>query len=137
MWMAEPRRDALVREICGVPGGCINQCLGCIGKANAIIQLYEGAEGAVNPRSDQLKIVHDFFVGSINRNQKFLVANYDGVIVGIFLSQGIMEIVALFPYRINRVPFLEHGMFVHGLLHVFAALPSTTGPARTTAQPAH
>jgi hypothetical protein len=40
--MAEPRRETIVREICGVPGGCIDQCLGCIVKANAIIQLSEG-----------------------------------------------------------------------------------------------
>ena len=36
MWMAEPRREAIVREICGVPGGCINQCLGCIGKGRKV-----------------------------------------------------------------------------------------------------
>jgi hypothetical protein len=42
MWNAEPKRESIVREICGVPGGCPNQCLACIGKANAIMQLYEG-----------------------------------------------------------------------------------------------
>jgi hypothetical protein len=43
MWMAEPRREAIVREICGVPGGCADRhCVGCIGKANAIMGLYEG-----------------------------------------------------------------------------------------------
>ena len=41
-WAAEPDRRAIVREICGIPGGCPNQCLGCIGKANAIMQLYGG-----------------------------------------------------------------------------------------------
>lgn len=41
-WAAEPDRRAIVREICGVPGGCPNQCVACISKANAIMGLYEG-----------------------------------------------------------------------------------------------
>ena len=41
-WNAKPSRDSIVREICGVPGGCKNRCFNCIGKANAIMQLYEG-----------------------------------------------------------------------------------------------
>ncbi len=39
---ARPSRQSIVREICGVPGGCKPQCVGCIGKANAIMGLYEG-----------------------------------------------------------------------------------------------
>ena len=40
---AEPRREDIVREICGVAGGCGPRwCMGCIGKANAIMGLYEG-----------------------------------------------------------------------------------------------
>ena len=39
---ATPRRDHLVREICGVKDGCEDHCLGCIGKANAIMGIYEG-----------------------------------------------------------------------------------------------
>lgn len=41
-WNATPSRDSIVREICGVQGGCPKRCLTCIGKANAIMQLYEG-----------------------------------------------------------------------------------------------
>jgi hypothetical protein len=41
-WNAEPKRETIVREICRSPGGCKNQCLDCIGKANAIMGLYEG-----------------------------------------------------------------------------------------------
>jgi hypothetical protein len=40
--MAEPSRDSIVREICGVRGGCDQACVGCIGKANAIMALYAG-----------------------------------------------------------------------------------------------
>ncbi|MEQ1935573.1 MAG: hypothetical protein ABL962_17070 [Fimbriimonadaceae bacterium] len=41
-YMATPSREDIVREICGVRGGCDTQCLACIGKANAIMQLYDG-----------------------------------------------------------------------------------------------
>jgi hypothetical protein len=41
-WNAEPARSAIVREICGVQGGCETQCLACVGKANAIMGLYDG-----------------------------------------------------------------------------------------------
>ena len=41
-WNAKPSRDSIVREICGVQGGCETRCINCIGKANAIIGLYEG-----------------------------------------------------------------------------------------------
>jgi hypothetical protein len=42
---ATPSRQSIVREICGVRGGCRPQCVGCIGKANAIMALYQGREG--------------------------------------------------------------------------------------------
>jgi hypothetical protein len=42
VYMAEPKRETIVREICSVSGGCVNQCLGCVSKANAIMALYEG-----------------------------------------------------------------------------------------------
>jgi hypothetical protein len=42
-WNATPKREAIVREICGIPGGCEKPCLNCTGKANAIMHLYEGA----------------------------------------------------------------------------------------------
>ena len=35
---AEPSRDRIVREICRVRGGCGPWCIGCIGKANAIMK---------------------------------------------------------------------------------------------------
>ena len=35
---AEPPRDRIVREICRVRGGCGPWCIGCIGKANAIMK---------------------------------------------------------------------------------------------------
>ena len=41
-WDAKPSRESTVREICGVRGGCKPRCLGCIGKAYAIMGLYEG-----------------------------------------------------------------------------------------------
>ena len=41
-WNAKPSRDSIVREICGVRGGCETRCINCIGKANAIMGLYEG-----------------------------------------------------------------------------------------------
>jgi hypothetical protein len=41
-YMAEPHRDNIVREICGVRGGCDQACVGCIAKANAIMALYAG-----------------------------------------------------------------------------------------------
>jgi hypothetical protein len=41
-WNATPQRQAIVREICRRPGGCGKQCIGCIGRANAIMGLYEG-----------------------------------------------------------------------------------------------
>ena len=41
-WNAKPSRDSIVREICGVPRGCAERCINCIGKANAVMQLYEG-----------------------------------------------------------------------------------------------
>jgi tRNA A37 methylthiotransferase MiaB len=39
---ATPQRQDIVREICGIKDGCKKQCLNCIGKANAIMGLYEG-----------------------------------------------------------------------------------------------
>ena len=42
VWAAEPRRETIVREICGVSGGCEKQCVGCTGKANAVMALYAG-----------------------------------------------------------------------------------------------
>ena len=39
---ATPRREDLVREICGIKDGCDHHCVGCIGKANAIMAIYEG-----------------------------------------------------------------------------------------------
>ena len=41
---AVPSRERIVREICGVRGGCQPQCVGCIGKANAIMKLYAGVK---------------------------------------------------------------------------------------------
>jgi hypothetical protein len=41
-YMAEPSRDSIVREICGIRDGCDEPCVGCIGKANAIMALYAG-----------------------------------------------------------------------------------------------
>ena len=41
---AVPAREKIVREICGVRGGCRPQCVGCIGKANAIMKLYAGVK---------------------------------------------------------------------------------------------
>jgi hypothetical protein len=41
---AKPSRDHIVREICGVRGGCEPQCTGCIGQANAIMKLYDGID---------------------------------------------------------------------------------------------
>ena len=41
-YLAEPSRDSIVREICGIRGGCEQRCLGCIGKANAIMTLFDG-----------------------------------------------------------------------------------------------
>lgn len=39
---AKPDRRAIVRKICRKPGGCGRHCIDCIGKANAIMGLYEG-----------------------------------------------------------------------------------------------
>ena len=50
-WNAKPSRDSIVREICGVPRGCAERCINCIGKANAVMQLYEGK--AVRPSEDR------------------------------------------------------------------------------------
>jgi hypothetical protein len=41
-WNATPSRQSIVREICRLPGGCKEQCIDCISKANAIMGLYEG-----------------------------------------------------------------------------------------------
>jgi hypothetical protein len=40
-WNATPKREAIVREVCRLSGGCEPQCVGCIGRANAITGLYE------------------------------------------------------------------------------------------------
>lgn len=47
-WNATPHRDSIVREICGFREGCDPWCLNCIGKANAIMNLYAGI---ATPRS--------------------------------------------------------------------------------------
>lgn len=41
---AKPKRHDIVREICRMPGGCgrRQQCVECISKANAVMQLYQG-----------------------------------------------------------------------------------------------
>ena len=39
---ANPSRQSIVQEICGVRGGSQPQCVGCIGKANAIMKLCAG-----------------------------------------------------------------------------------------------
>jgi hypothetical protein len=41
-WNATPKRQAIVREVCRRPGGCEKHCIDCIGRANAIMGLYEG-----------------------------------------------------------------------------------------------
>lgn len=41
-YAARPSRDSIVREICGIRGGCERQCVDCIGRANAIMGLYQG-----------------------------------------------------------------------------------------------
>jgi hypothetical protein len=41
---AKPSRDRIVREICVVRGGCDPWCVACIGKANAIMKLYDGID---------------------------------------------------------------------------------------------
>jgi hypothetical protein len=41
-WNVTPKREAIVREICRLPGGCEKQCIECIGRANAVVGLYEG-----------------------------------------------------------------------------------------------
>ena len=53
-WNAKPSRDSIVREICGVPRGCAERCINCIGKANAVMQLYEGK--AVRPSEDRSEL---------------------------------------------------------------------------------
>jgi hypothetical protein len=41
-WNETPQRKAIAREICRLPGGCGKHCIDCIGRANAIMGLYEG-----------------------------------------------------------------------------------------------
>jgi hypothetical protein len=51
-WNAEPSRENIVREICGVRDGCddVMKCMECVGKANAIMHLYRGMISARQKR---------------------------------------------------------------------------------------
>lgn len=42
-YAAQPTRDAIVAAICGAKMPCSKRCYSCIGKANAILRLFENS----------------------------------------------------------------------------------------------
>jgi hypothetical protein len=47
MYAARPTRDALVAAVCGSSRCTIYPCYGCVGKANAIVHIFEGIKSLV------------------------------------------------------------------------------------------
>ena len=98
-WNAKPSRESIVREICGVPRGCAERCINCIGKANAVMQLYEGK--AVRPSEDRSEL--NISLNNETRSPTTTASKSDGSIrvVGMCaagtypLPNGVMTCVVL------------------------------------------